>query len=84
MSSQQSQHRNTVIIARDLGDSLEVILRTDNFDQACLIFLEEWQKDNRVIMVDYVESVIIAACALRSHRRIEAARDSWPEAEVKP
>lgn len=80
MTSQQTQHQNTVIIARDLGDSLEVILRTDNFDQACLIFLEEWQKDRRIIMIDYVESVIIAACALRSHRQQETVKDSWPKA----
>lgn len=77
MSNPTIQPKNAVIVARDTGDALEVILRTDDFKQACLVFLEEWEKDRRVCMVDYPPSVIIAACALRAHRDAESNKRAW-------
>lgn len=77
MSKQATQHRNTVIVARDTGDALEVILRTDDFEQACLTFLDEWVKDNRVCMVDYTPSMIIAACAHRAHLDKQERIKEW-------
>lgn len=72
MTDKTIQPENTVIIARDLGESLEIILKTDDFTQACLTFLDEWRKDRRVCMVHYVPSLAIAACAQRGYLEIQA------------
>ena len=77
MADKTIQPKNTVIVARDTGDALEVILRTEDFELACLTFLDEWHKDRRVCMLDYPPSKIIAACAHRAHLNEQERIKGW-------
>lgn len=82
MGDKTIQPENTVIVARDTGDTLEVILRTDDFEKVCLTFLDEWFKDQRVCMLDYPPSMIIAACAHRAHLDKRANEQAWKKGKV--